>query len=63
MLQKDAEATEKAVKEQVGKVAGAVSDGLSSIPTPAAVIQTAADGAADLLRGVSQVLHLPQPPI
>jgi len=52
--QKDAEATEKAVKEQVGKVAGAVSDGLSSIPTPAAVIQNAADGAADLLRGVSQ---------
>ena len=50
------------MKEGAEQVAGAVSEGISSAPTPAGVVQGAADGAADLLRGIGQVPCPPPPP-
>lgn len=48
------------MKEGAEQVAGAVSEGISSAPTPAAVVQGAADSAADLLRGIGQVPPFPK---
>lgn len=52
--QEDAAAAQDAVRDQVRDVAGAVAEGVESVPTPAEAVQGTADTAADAIRSAGQ---------
>jgi hypothetical protein len=52
--QEDAAAAENAVQDTTRQVAGAVSQGIEAVPTPAETVQGAADQAAEGIRGAGQ---------
>ena len=54
-MQEDAAAAENAVQDTTRQVAGAVSQGIEAVPTPAETVQGAADQAAEGIRGAGQV--------
>jgi hypothetical protein len=54
-VQEDAAAAENAVQDTTRQVAGAVSQGIEAVPTPAETVQGAADQAAEGIRGAGQV--------